>query len=206
MKVHEVSDETFVTNISNVYLDAVRLGDDVTTRDWYTIARNDCQAIAEQFDLALKVVVGIVTALSPATFWQRNLRATMRLIQGLRCEGYKANVIKGQRILAGEEPLDVLGGDKVRAFYRNIISSGDDCSCVTVDRWATKVALGRTEWNSIQKAPTKKQYVRLENAYKSVSRDLDIPVTELQAITWSHIKHQVRHPVNENQMILGLGV
>lgn len=202
MKIHEVPDEQFVKNIRNVYQDAIRLGVDLASRDWYTVARNDCQTLAERVNLPLKVIVGIVAALSPGLNWTLNVGAALRLISGVKCPAYGANVKKGKQILFGEDPLDVLGGQKVRSFYRNIISCGNNCSSVTIDRWAVKVAIGKHAWNEELSAPTPKHYERLEDAYKQVSRDLGIPVTELQAITWCHIKHQVRHPVDTRQMIL----
>ena len=205
MKIHEVPDEQFVENINHVYQDAIRLGVDLASRDWYIVARNDCKALAELVGLPLWTIIGIVAALSPGLNWEFNVGAAFRLIKGMKVPAYKANVLKGRRILDNVPPLDVLSGSKVRAFYRNIISSGKDCACVTIDRWAVKIAMGQDIWGEKIAAPTVKHYERLENAYKSVSRDLDIPATELQAITWVHIKHQVRHPVDTRQMIL-LGV
>ena len=202
MKIHEVPDEQFVKNIRNTYLDAIRLGIDLASRDWYIVARNDCQALAELVDLPLRTIVGIVAALSPGLNWEYNVGAAFRLIKGMKCPAYGKNVTKGERIFAGEEPLIVLKGCKVRAFYCNIISSGQDCDCVTIDRWAVKAAMGQDTWNETTPAPTLKHYTRIENAYKSVARDLGILATELQAITWIHVKNQVRHPVDTRQMIL----
>ena len=90
MKIHEVPDEQFVKNIRNVYLDAIRLGVDLGSRDWYTVARNDCQALAERVNLPLKVIVGIVTALSPGLNWTFNVGAALRLISGKKCPAYGA--------------------------------------------------------------------------------------------------------------------
>ena len=204
MRVHEASDSFFIENITDLYLDATRLGDDVASRDWYAKAHEDCDTIARVLDLPTDVFIGVVAALSPRMTWYYNIANAVRLVNGLSTRAYGRNVAKGKRILAGELPLDVLGGNKVRAFYRNILSRGEDCSEVTIDTWALKAAMGKDAWGDKISGITDKQYRRLEDAYKSVAGKFGIPATELQAVTWVHIKHQAQNQIDGRQLVLGL--
>ena len=78
-------------------------------------------------------------------------------------------------IAAGARPLDVLGGDKTRAFYRAITG---DREAVTVDVWAARAALG--DWISL----TPKRYGRISAAYKAAARRLGEDPRTVQATVW----------------------
>ena len=206
MKIHEASDNFIVDNITDLYLDATRLGEELASRDWYAKAYKDCETIAGVLDLPTDVFIGVVAALSPRMTWYYNIANAVRLVNGLSTRAYGRNTAKGKRILRGEEPLSVLGGNKVRAFYRNIRSRGEDCAEVTIDTWALKVALGQEAWGDKISNITDKQYHRLEGAYKAVASEFAIRPTELQSVTWVHIKNQVRSQIDARQLVLGLGV
>jgi hypothetical protein len=203
MKIHELTDKQIRNNISDLYLDAVRLGEPASA-NWYRKAHDDCKVIANLYELPLEVFIGVVAALSPRMTWHYNIREAVRLIHGMRIRAYGANRAKALRILNGEKPLDVLGGNKVRSFYVNILSRGEDDSRVTIDVWALRVALGK-HLEGQTGYVTDKQYHRLVSAYKDVAKKFGVLATELQAITWVHIKHLSR-PVDGRQITLGLGV
>lgn len=63
-----------------------------------------------------------LAALSPRLSIRANFRALRQLeTLGDTTLAFPANVHKARRILSGEAPLTVLGGAKVRAFYRSLM-------------------------------------------------------------------------------------
>jgi hypothetical protein len=84
----------------------------------------------------------------------------------------------------------VLGGNKVRAFYKCIVSAGE-CDVPVIDRHSIAVAL-----NSFPSDKERSLYARgrwydtFAKAYVEVANKLQIPVSALQAITWVHWRKQ----------------
>jgi hypothetical protein len=149
---------------------------------WYQTAREDCYAFGIRHGLSLEQAVGIVAALSPNMRWERNVAAAEDLLQGIRNVTYPANVEKAFRILAGEAPGDVLGGNKVRAFYANILSGGFDDG-VTVDGHAANIARGIRQ--PIRNATvTHRQYAIIARAYQNAAARRGITPPAMQATTW----------------------
>lgn len=148
----------------------------------------------------------LIAALSPRTSWRLNLeaasaaaRAARRLrADGIFCDdddaleaavwhateshGLSDPRRKAARILAGGRPDAILGGSKVRAFWRNL--SGDE-RAVTVDVWAARAALGH--WlPSPSFSP--RTYERIARAYQAAADRIGIPPRELQATIWIDIR------------------
>ena len=125
---------------------------------------------------------GIIAALSPMMPWDRNVMLAREAWgTGTAHGGLTANVAKAQSILEGANPLDVLGGDKVRTFYRNIVSPWGDG--VTIDRHAYDIATNTVNGNGYR-GIGKRVYAELSEAYVTTASMLGIFPTELQAITW----------------------
>ena len=159
---------------------------DETTRTlglaWYADANAECVKLAEEFGIRVAQAIGIVAALSPNMRWERNIIAAEEFLRGSRSITYPANVAKAERILADNDPLDVLGGNKVRSFYVNILSSGNDES-VTVDGHAFNAALGIRQ--PIAKAiVTDRRYRIIAKAYRNAATKRGITPPAMQAIVW----------------------
>lgn len=129
---------------------------------------------------------GVVAALSPRMTWEENLSAAARMLETARVFGSILpavntipNRLKAYRIAKGEAPLDVLSGNKTRAFYRNLIGNE---RAVTIDVWAMRVA--GLERNSL----TDRQYQRVCAAYREVAREAGTQPRTLQAATWISIR------------------
>ena len=69
--------------------------------------------------------------------------------------GLKSNVDKALAILNGAAPLDILGGDKVRTFYGNIVNPWGEG--VTIDRHAYDIVTGK----QIGRASCRERVLRL---------------------------------------------
>jgi hypothetical protein len=89
---------------------------------------------------------------------------------------------KADAIAAGADPLDVLGGRKVRSFYRNIVGHTGH---VTVDRHAVAIVAGRPLTDREGKVLERiGPYTYVAGAYRAAARRLGVAPTELQAVTW----------------------
>ena len=137
----------------------------------------------------------MVAALSPGNVWERNLEHARLLINdfkaGLRGTDLplvgsygKANQVKSERILLGEDPRDVLGGLKVRAFYECLLNPWNPAdSAVCIDRHAKSVAVGYPVADK-DSTVTPKQYGLIAAAYRTVANELQVAAHVVQAVTW----------------------
>ena len=164
---------------------------------WYSVAQNASDAIANRYGISLDTVAGVVAALSPNNRWERNLRDADHLISAYTLGGiddalsvktstYGKNKAKALAILQGAEPLDALGGLKVRAFYGCII--GQDAVCVDGHAYA----IWRGERISTSSTPkiSPKLYAAISADYVKATDTINSVIGgqckpfQIQAITW----------------------
>jgi hypothetical protein len=88
---------------------------------WYDDAYRELTRYCSEYPLSMRQVAAITAVLSPSLSWEFNLRAVATVLAGGKPTGYGANVEKARRVLAGEDPNAVVSGDKVRAFYENLL-------------------------------------------------------------------------------------
>ena len=165
---------------------------------WYDLAACTADRIGAG-RYSREQVAGVIAALSPMNGWRQNIAAAERLIErhasGMRAPtkgyGLKGNVRKAWAILRGADPLDVLSGPKVRAFYRNIIGDPD---AVTVDRWAMRIALADPAHPG---TCTARQSREVAEAYRSAASELGIAPRALQAATWVYFRRLHGFPHND---------
>lgn len=149
---------------------------------WYSVAHELA------IDIAGDAVTGagIIAALSPQVSWTDNIAGARALVQHDYSTLYSHTALplsieRATAIRDGERPSDVLGGPKVRSFYRNIVlplRSG----AVTVDRHAISVAVGFVVGDRrIERCGV---YSIVAGAYRSAARTLDVLPHQLQAATW----------------------
>ena len=179
-KIETIARQSIALNENRAFHDA----------SWYAYAGEICACLDADFSLPAHTSAGFIAALSPLNSWESQLKFTPPSLhacqallasgadcwQGIRGPGFFSNKHKAARILQGESPLDVLSGDKVRAFYLNLIG---DFSVVTIDRHALAIA----GWD---KSLTSKAYNRLSFAYKAAGENLGISGAEIQALTWNY--------------------
>lgn len=156
---------------------------------WYPAAHDICQSVAATHGTTVETAAGILAALSPQTEWSLNLRMAETFIEtGGAPSGHFDNADrKARAILGGAAPLDVLGGPKVRSFYRNILRP--ECpGAVTVDRHACAVLYGTTTPTYLRTYPKlldRKGVYRLATGlYRTIAREYDLLPHEAQAIAW----------------------
>lgn len=188
------TDSPSVANILAVY-NAATAADLREGLAWYQTAHNWCvtQAGSRRPHL-VKRNAGIVAALSPLNGWGNNKRKAAELISKrgrITVEkgkpngiGLGANVAKAIAIYNGAEPLDVLKGDKVRAFYRTILDPQGDIDPV-IDRHAFDIAVGeRTDEKRRGALSRKGVYAEFAHAYREAAKIAGIGSAQMQAVTW----------------------
>lgn len=154
---------------------------------WYQSAHTVAYMMAHTTGISMEQACGVIAALSPACPWERNILDAWALCKGNDSHAfttYGPNIEKGRRILAGESPLDVLGGNKVRAFYSLLLNPADSTT-VCVDRHAVKACTRRFWWGD--KEPQqflRSQYGRCANAYRHVAAVCGVLPHQVQATCW----------------------
>lgn len=165
---------------------------------WYAEARSHCQTIAADTGLPLHTVTGVMAALSPNNKWARNVSDAAALCSvyvagtaadcaALKVSTFGANKNKALAILAGADPLSILGGLKVRAFYQCIL--GHDAVCI--DGHAYSIWLGQYIPTTNTPKISPKLYSSISQAYRQAAHTINqamgsqYTAAQIQAITWS---------------------
>lgn len=168
-------------------------------RFWYTAARLECEALAEQFGKDLETVVTAVAALSPQLKWERNIAAARSVLAGNYKIGgvYTANIEKAIKIIEGRQ--GVLSGPKVTSFARNILGCPD---VVCVDTWAWRVWAGA---DLFAPPPSlEKRYDEIAEDYRTAAAIVGLEPRQLQAITWVTIRRVANGKAAPGQLSLDI--
>lgn len=179
-----------VTNVIHSYLTAsdAAMSEGMS---WY----NDAHDFARSLDpVRFHRAAGVIAALSPMNVWTNNkAKAALFYAQNGIVEfgkgnsngiGMRANVEKAIRIYNGEDALDVLGGDKVRAFYLTILDPTADTTPV-IDRHAFDIAVGKkTDDKARSILGRKGVYETFANVYREAANMAGIGAPQMQAVTW----------------------
>ena len=169
---------TYVENIIACYemgsFDQIRTG-----ATWYDDAHN----------LAVEIAgdpwrgAGVIAAFSPVTPWWRTEKiAREAFVTGIATGHTKTMNAQAQRILDGEFALDVLKGDKVRAFA-SAIADPHGSKIATIDRHAHDIAMGMVYTDKERKIG-RRVFRELSEAYNIAAGHLGFSVAQTQAITW----------------------
>lgn len=162
---------------------------------WYVNALTDCRNIANDLELPIHIVVGVVSALSPNNKWERNIINAKDLctafingndMDSIKVSTYHKMKQKAWHILetmpSYEETITILNGKKIVSFFRNI--SGDETD-ITIDGHARNIYYNDKQGLTTPNTNIKKsEYKDIQKAYLRASRKLGIKAYELQAITW----------------------
>jgi hypothetical protein len=151
---------------------------------WYSDALSWCEDMASDLRIPIQCVVGFVAALSPRNSWASQLKNTRSQIEcAIMAEpipfaGTNANKKKGLRIINGEQPMAVLGGPKVRAFYQAVLSGGKlGGAVIDVHAWAAVSG----DYSGRLGAP---QYRAAASAFAMAASAMRMTVHEVQALAW----------------------
>ena len=160
---------------------------------WYRVAHEACQTIADKHSMSLRAVVGIVAALSPGLEWSRNLAQADAFItnngEGIYGVYGRKNTVKAQRILAGENPDDVLSGPKVRAFFACILDPSTDAVVIDSHAWCAGMQRTHGRWNGVRVTDTRYQW--MARHYAHAAKRMSVSPAAFQAVVWVTWKRQM---------------
>ena len=151
---------------------------------WY----REAHAFASSLDTDVSRAAGVIAALSPNTSWPTNMRLATNHYAGVFGGTFGDATRKAQRILAGEPVESVLRGDKVTAFYANIMG---DPAHVTIDRHAIDIACGkpmsdreRSVWMGKRNRAVLVDAYRRAAAIATREAGETVHPYQVQAVTW----------------------
>jgi hypothetical protein len=150
--------------------------------DWYQEAHSLALALSPNDVLK---AAGVISALSPLKTWDINQKLAIRAFADGTATGHMPhNNDLANRILAGENTIDVLKGDKTRNFAQVIANPTDQCA-VVVDRHAFDVAINEVTNDKIRgQLKNKGEYDKFANAYREAARIVGASPSQVQAVTW----------------------
>ena len=148
---------------------------------WYPLAHLFAETVGKG---SVKRGAGIIAALSPQTSWPLNKRLALAARSGKITGHTGANRRKALECRQGFEPLETLGGNKVRAFYA-LIFEPTNAFDVVIDRHAFDCALGYVTNNRARKILKRVgAYDYVAGAYRKAAAELGILPSVLQATVW----------------------
>lgn len=152
---------------------------------WYVEAHGHASELSAEFGYTTEAAAGVIAALSPQTGWWQNLMLARQACElGELIQGHTGDAMRKVNAILADgnlNPLDVLGGLKVRSFYRNIVSGGYDTTYVTIDRHAFDIATG-VRLNGASLTP--KRYEETAETYRRASKILGMTPAQAQATAW----------------------
>lgn len=146
---------------------------------WY----DDAHALAIEIAGDAWRGAGVIAAFSPVTpWWRTEILAREAFRTGTATGHTKVMCAQAQRIIDGAHPLDVLGGDKVRAFA-SAIADPHGSTIATIDRHAHDIAAGKVFADNERKIG-KRVFREMSESYTIAAREIGFSVAQTQAITW----------------------
>jgi hypothetical protein len=171
----------YIRNIVKVYNQATP---DQKRRgaEWYRAANQLATMIS---DGNTRAGAGVIAALSANKAWDINQRIARRAFETGKPTGHVRDALtKAARIMAGEDPEDVLPmAMKTGNFFR-CIADPDDQEAVVIDRHAHDVAVGRPWGDDDRGLSSKGRYAVLSLAYRNAAAKLGVTPSVLQATVW----------------------
>lgn len=180
-----------ISNLFKVYYEA-NANDLENGLTWYSSAHSVALRLSSRYNITLEQSCGVIAALSPGYQWERNVQDAELFISyynaGNRGKNLpnvgtygRKNRNKAIEILRGKNPLDVLGGPKVRSFYTNIFNPSDS-QAVTVDRHAKSAAYGIADKST--SLVREYEYEYLARHFRHCASKLAILPCQFQAVCW----------------------
>ncbi|MFJ5532430.1 hypothetical protein [Streptomyces sp. NPDC093261] len=158
---------------------------------WYRVANQLARQMAGG---DARTGAGVIAALSAQASWERNTRDAAALLAGRPVLNTRERLAKAHRILAGEDPDDVLPrGLKTWHFYR-CIADPDDAAAVVIDRHAHDLAVGRRLGTAYRGLGYRPRYDLFAGAYRAAAGQLGVLPSTLQAATWLAWTEDPRRP------------
>jgi len=188
--------QTNVQNIKAVYQLATAT-ERADGSAWYPIAHCVALDLADRYEITECQAIGVIAALSPRNRWERNVHDAEALISAYVASGaeqamltkvctFSSNKAKAVKILGmidptADEVRAILSGPKLKEFFSCILGSRDE---ICIDGHAFCIWNGgRTGLKDVPAIGVKLRR-EIKADYASAAKDLSVPPSALQAITW----------------------
>jgi len=161
---------------------------------WYNEAKQECQVMADKYELPLRIVVGVVASLSPTNKWSRNLIDASNMLRVYTDGGYvestspctyKTMRDKAWSILqtnphSDDDVLFILKGPKISDFFACIM--GHDVCVIDGHAWC----IANNDRRTMQEVPNigKKLRCDIQAAYSEAGKEKGLTAFQMQATTW----------------------
>lgn len=173
---------------------------------WYSEALSIAESVAdvagayERGTSCARYGAGILAALSPQRSWDANVDSAWLYAEtGADPLACADQLRKCAALDAGADPVDVLGGRKVRSFFANILRP-EHAGAVTIDRHAVAILFGRNlserETKVLERVGA---YQYCAGIYRTAARRLGVLPCELQAVTWLAWRRLKANPAHEER-------
>jgi hypothetical protein len=129
-----------------------------------------------------RTVAGVIAALSPQKSWHVNVHSVLAVYEHGKYSHTGVQNAKAMRIMAAEDPLDVLSGPKELAFFMCFYKH-ESTRRVVIDGHAYAAWMG--EWiNTTDARVTKRLSILAERDYQEAAEIMGLLPHQIQAIVW----------------------
>lgn len=151
-------------------------------RAWYRTAHSIAKMVA---DGDVRKGAGLLAALSPQTEWFANIELAADAFENGAPSGHFQDALrKARRILAGEDPAEVLPMQRKTGHFYQCILEPRHSTVVCVDRHAHDVAVGERYGSRNRGLDATGRYNLIALVYRTAAARLgELPQT-VQAVTW----------------------
>jgi len=179
----------------NVYNGLINRADSATIQrglSWYFRAFQFSHSLSLEYGVTENQSAGIIAALSPQTSFGSNLKAAEALLDGDEMalnffHGLGANQDKARAILQGRSPLSILGGHKVRGFYRSILQ---EPGAICIDRHMYKSC---NQFGLSSPSPTGNAVRAMKKAVRMIATERNWQTFQVQAVVWCTYRQELGH-------------
>lgn len=151
-------------------------------RTWYRTAHDLASRIANG---NARTGAGVIAALSANKSWSENCRLAHQAYEtGVPSGHFHDALNKVARIMAGEDPVDVLPMSRKTGMFFRCIADPSDPDAVVIDRHAHDVAVGETYGQRDRGLGSSRRYTLLASCYQEAARRLGELPSTVQSVTW----------------------
>lgn len=195
-----------VENILDVY-QACSSAEVLGSKDWYGVARAWCERRSRMYDMNVRTIAGVISALSPRNQWKRNLEDADQVLHAVHHGHSVAWVLSGSFRKSVEKAWDIARyrmpelaetSPKTRAFLDCI--DNPSSQAVTVDVWAMRVIDG--DMDAKARNIKEVEYEEYAQAYRNAGKEVMLRPMQVQAVTWVAVRTRKKAKASANQMTM----
>ncbi|MEU6381895.1 hypothetical protein [Streptomyces sp. NPDC046909] len=156
-------------------------------RDWYVKAH---ELAVEISGGDAKKGAGVLAALSANKSWAENCRLARKAFTEGTASGHVRDALnKANRIMAGEDPSEVLPMHLKTGYFYLCIADPENTESVVIDRHAHDIAVRTVYGQRDRGLGALGRYTLLADCYRAAAKEIGEIPSKVQAVTWvAHIE------------------